>query len=339
MYLIGAALASGRMVEPVVGGVVVALLLHWKDRLHEFAEGMGNADFNAVMQMALIAFVILPILPNQTYGPYQVINPHGIWLMVVLIVGISMAGYVAFKLFGEKAGAPMAGLLGGLISSTATSVSYARRSATNPARSAAAAFVIVLASTIAFGRVIGELAVVAPGVLSETAAPLLAMMGLMGAIAALLYLRGVGSGPEEMDDHEPPSELKPALIFGALYGVVLLAVAFADERFGSAGLYIVAAISGLTDMDAITLSTAKLMTEPDGLATEVGWRVILLAGLTNLAFKGSVVLSLGAPQLRRRIVPAFGAALMGGAAIFFCGRRAGQVRFSSLAPPSHNNPA
>ncbi len=317
MYLIGAALASGRMVEAVVAGAVVALLLHWKDSLHGFAARMRSADFNAVMQMALIAFVILPILPDQAYGPYQVINPHGIWRMVVLIVGISMAGYVAFKLFGEKAGAPMAGLLGGLISSTATSVSYAQRSAANPARSAAAAVVIVLASTVAFGRVIGELVVVAPGVVAETVPPLLAMMGLMAVISAALYLRGIGSGPAEMDDHEPPSELKPALVFGALYGLVLLAVAFAEDRFGSSGLYVVAAISGLTDMDAITLSTAQLMKSADGLSTEVGWRVILLAGLTNLAFKGAVVLSLGAVPLRRRIVPAFGAALIGGAAIFW----------------------
>lgn len=317
LYLIGATLASGRLVEPVVAGVVVALLLHWKDFLHQFAERMRSGDFNAVMQLALIAFVILPIMPDQAYGPYAVINPQGIWRMVVLIVGISMAGYVAFKFFGEKAGAPMAGLLGGLISSTATSVSYARRSATSPARSAAAAVVIVLASTVAFGRVIVELAVVAPGVLSETVYPLLTMMALMAVIAGVLYLRGVGSGPEEMDDHEPPSELKPALVFGALYGLVLLAVAFADDRFGSAGLYVVAGLSGLTDVDAITLSTAQLMTEPNGVATDVGWRVILLAGLTNLAFKGGVVLSLGAAELRRRIVPAFGAALIGGALIFF----------------------
>ena len=317
MFLIGAVLATGRMVEPVVAGAVVALLLHWKDSLHTFAERMGSADFNALMQMALIAFVILPILPDRTYGPYQVINPYGIWTMVVLIVGISMAGYVAFKLFGEKAGAPMAGLLGGLISSTATSVSYARRSATAPARSAAAAVVILLASTVAFGRVIGELAVVAPGVLPETVGPLLAMLAWMAVISGVLYTRGVTSGPAEMDDHEPPSDLKPALVFGALYGLVLLAVAFAEDRFGSSGLYLVAAISGLTDMDAITLSTAQLMKDGGSVSTDVGWRVILLAGLTNLAFKGGVVLSLGAVELRRRIAPAFGAALVGGALIFW----------------------
>mgnify|MGYP000732632035 CR=1 FL=1 len=245
--------------EAIVAAGGLAALLHWKAPLHGFAERIGADEFAALMRLVLIGLVVLPALPNRAYGPYAVLNPFEIWLMVVLIVGISMGGYVAFKLFGPRTGAVAAGVLGGLISSTATTVSYARRSAETPRRSTAAALVVVLASAIVFGRVLVEIAVVAPGVLRVTAGPLGAMLGVMLLIGGGLYLFGIEAKDLEVEDQEPPSELKSAVVFGLLYAVVLLAVAFAEDELGRRGLYAVAAISGLTDLDAITLSTANLM--------------------------------------------------------------------------------
>ena len=314
MYGIGVALTQELVLEAIVAAAILAVLLHSKGPLHTFARRFGADEFAALMRLVLIGLVVLPVLPNRDFGPYAVLNPFEIWLMVVLIVGISMGGYVAFKLLGPRTGAIAAGVLGGLISSTATTVSYARRSASNPDRSAAAALVVTLASAIVFVRVLVEIAVVAPGVLDVTIGPLSTMLGVMLAVSGVLYVVGIGSRDLEMQDQEPPSEMKAAVVFGLLYAVVLLAVAFAEDRLGQRGLFAVAALSGLTDLDAITLSTANLMQE-GALELETGWRMILVGGLSNIVFKGGVAVALGSRWMRRRVLLAFGAALAGGAAI------------------------
>ena len=188
MYGIGAWLVVGpRMTEAVVLGGVVALLLHLKEPLHELAGRMGEKDVRAIMQLVLIALVILPLLPDRTFGPYGVLNPYQIWWMVVLIVGLSLLGYVAYKRFGARAGAALGGVLGGLISSTATTVSYARRSKEDPESSRLAALVVVIASAVVFGRVLVEIGVVAPGSFVELAPPIAAMLGVMVALAASVW--------------------------------------------------------------------------------------------------------------------------------------------------------
>jgi len=201
-----------------------------------------------------------------------------------------------------------------VISSTATTVSYSRRSRDTPARSASAALVITLASVVVFGRVMVEVAVVAPGILLDVAPPLVAMMAFMGALALLLMLRTSDEGGLELEEQDPPSELTAAVIFGALYAAVLVGVALAREYLGTGGLYVVAGLSGLTDIDAITLSTAQLM-KGDGLDPATGWRVILVGALANLVFKGLVVFTIGHRSLRGRIAAVFGATLAAGGAI------------------------
>ena len=314
MFAVGAMLGLGHTVPATVVGGAVVVLLHLKDPLHDFAERMGREDFGALIQLTLIALVILPVLPNRDLGPFQVLNPWEIWLMVVLIVGISMAGYVAFKLFGARGGAVVAGVLGGLISSTATTVSYARRSVAEPTRSAAAALVIMLASVVVFGRVLGEIAVVAPGLFRQTAPPLVAMMVFMAVISVGLLVGAPEGRDHELEDREPPSDLKAAIVFGLLYGAVLLGVAFAREHLGPRGLFIVAAVSGLTDIDASTLSTAQLM-KSGGLDPSTGWRVVHVGALANLVFKGGVVMTIGHRRLKGRIALVFGIALAGGGAL------------------------
>ncbi|HSM06795.1 MAG TPA: MgtC/SapB family protein [Longimicrobiales bacterium] len=314
MFLVGAALGAGLTVPAIVVGGGVAALLHWKHPLHDLADRMERKELEALIRLAVIGLVILPLMPNRDFGPYDVLNPFEIWFMVVLIVGISMAGYVAFRLFGARAGAVAAGLLGGLISSTATTVSYARRSKAEPSRSAAAALVITLASVVVFARVMVEIGVVGPGTFADVAPPLAILMVFMGVVAFFLF-RGAGDEEgHEVADQEPPSELKAALIFGGLYAVVLLAVAFARERLGTSGLYFVAGISGLTDIDAITLSTARLM-EGEGLDPSTGWRVVMVGVLSNLVFKAGVVFTLGTPKLKGRIAAAFGLTLAAGVAL------------------------
>jgi len=298
----------------VLGGVI-AVLLQLREPLHQFAGKIGEQDIKAIMQLVLIALVILPLLPDRKLGPYGVLNPYQVWWMVVLIVGISLLGYVAYKLFGAQAGTVLAGILGGIISSTATTASYARRTKKDPGISRLAALVVMIASTVVFVRVLAEIALVAHGSFLALAPPLAVMLGVtvVLSLAAWLVDRHAAQEPPEPAN---PAELKSALLFGVLYAAVLLAVAFARDRFGTAGLYTVAALSGLTDVDAITLSTSRLV---DGghLAPGDGWRAILLAILVNLVFKAVLVAILGSRRMLGRVAVLFAAALAGGGVVWW----------------------
>jgi uncharacterized membrane protein (DUF4010 family) len=310
MYAVGVLLVLHYTLVAVAVGGGVALLLHWKEPLHAFVHRIGERDIRAVFRLVLIALVVLPVLPDRTYGPYDVLNPFRIWLMVVLIVGISLGGYVAHRLLGAKAGAILGGMLGGVISSTATTVSYARRSRQSPGRGRLAALVIMIASTIVFGRVAIEIAVVGPSIFPDILPPLAMMMAYMALISVGLFLFTRDEGAS-IPDGSDPSDLKAAIVFGLLYALILFAVAAAKAHFGDRGLYIVAALSGLTDMDAITLSTAQLI-KSDRLGLDTGWRMILIGALSNLFLKGMAVALLGDRGLLKRIAVVFGASLAGG---------------------------
>jgi uncharacterized membrane protein (DUF4010 family) len=313
MFTVGAAVGAGLHGPAIVTTGATAVLLHWKQPLHDLVQRIGERDLRGLIQLVLVAMVILPVLPDHTYGPYDVLNPYRIWLLVVLIVGISLAAYVAYRLLGAKRGAILGGLLGGFISSTATTVSYARQSRSHPRGSAIAALVIVLASTIVYLRVLIEIAVVSPDLLKLTLLPLGGMLALM-LLESVVLMFSLRRHKAEPPDHENPAQLKAAVAFGALYAAVLFIVAAANHHFGDQALYVVATISGLTDVDAITLSTAKLF-EDGRVEGAVAWRVVLIATLSNLVFKAGAVAVLGSHRLLIYVVVLFAVALVGGAAL------------------------
>jgi len=313
MFGVGVLLALQQIGPAVSIGGAVAVLLQWKKPMHDFVRRIGDADMRAIFRLVLIALVVLPVLPDRAYGPYDVLNPFHIWLMVVLIVGVSIAGYMAYKFLGARAGTVLGGVLGGLISSTATTVSYSRRTRHAPETAPLTALVIMIASTIVFVRVGFEVLLVSPGIATTVLPPLGATMLLMVAICVVLYLRR----PTEdvaISAEGDPSALKAAMVFGALYALVIFALAAVNEHFGQQGTYLVAVLSGLTDMDAITLSTARLI-ETGRIDVGAGWRMILLGALSNIVFKAFVVAALGHPCLVRRIVPLFGITVAGGIGI------------------------
>jgi uncharacterized membrane protein (DUF4010 family) len=325
MFGVGAYLVAGQDAVAIALVGMLAFLLHLNPQMHAFARKVFEKDFTAIMQFVLISLVILPVLPNEDYGPYRVLNPRKIWLMVVLIVGLNLAGYVAFKIFGAKAGSFVAGVLGGLISSTATTVTYARRTREAPGSSPVAAFVIMLASTIVFLRVLALTGIVAPQLFLSLAGPIAAMLGSVALISggACLFAR---KDSFVMTHQQNPSELKPAVIFAALFAVVLLGVAIAKDRFGTSGLYAVAALSGLTDMDAITLSTLRMELN-DQASLTVAWRMILIASMANLVFKGVIAAVVGSRKLLARLALLFGLAFAAGILIvaFWPGGQAGDM--------------
>lgn len=323
MFLVGALVWHGSWTVAVVVGAGVAILLHAKPMLHGFAERLADKDIRAIMQFALITLVILPILPNRTWGdrPFDVLNPRHIWLMVVLVVGIRLGGYVAYKLVGARAGILLGGLLGGLVSSTATTVSYSRRmrdagngNGSGSDATLAAATVIVVASTVTYGRILLEVGVVAPSSLRLLAGPFVTAGAASAALAVIVWLvcaRKFADLPEQ----DNPTELRSSIFFGVLYAIVLLAVAAAKHYFSDRGLYAVAAVSGLTDMNAITLSTARIL--DDGLIEPaLAWRLILVASIFNDLFKIVLVGILGGRRLLRLVALLFAVKIGIGAAVF-----------------------
>lgn len=303
MFVVGVLAAIGPLSVAASVGAGVAILLQAKEHLHGLAAKIGDKDMRAIMLFAAITFVVLPVLPDRAMGPLEVWNPRNIWLMVVLVVGMSLGGYVAYKVFGGRAGTLLSGVLGGMISSTATTVTYARR-AHGQTQCAASAVVITLASTVVYARLMTEVAVAAPAFLPVVAWPLGIMMAAAGVSAVSLWLLA-GRAADGLPEQENPTQLKPALVFAAIYAAVLLAVAVGKKYFGDSGVYVVAGISGLTDTDAITLSTSRLVSKQE-LAPGQAWRVILVAVMANIAFKTGIVATLGGRRLLGTIAVLFG---------------------------------
>lgn len=304
MYSVGAYLVHGDWSVAVAVGGTVAVLLEMKLELHGIVAKLGDADIKAIMQFVLISFIILPVLPDQTYGWYEVLNPREIWWMVVLVVGMSLGGYIVWKFFGQHAGTILGGILGGTISSTATAVSFARRTrlATSSVRAASA--VIMISTTVSLVRVALEMAVVGQSAMRKAAVPM-AVLIAGGLLLCLVEWFGSRKETEAISRQSNPTELRSALVFGMLYAVILFAVAATKVHFESTGLFIVAALSGLTDMDAITLSTSR-MVSAGRLTPDTGWKVIASAVMANLIFKAALVGMLGHRNLFFRVAILFG---------------------------------
>lgn len=311
MYVVGAYLAYGNLVIGVVIGAAVAILLYLKEFFTEYVSRLGEKDFEAIMIFVAVTLVILPILPAKTFGPYNVLNAREIWLMVVLIVGISVSGYFAYKWLGSRVGTGLNGIFGGLISSTATTVTYSRLSKEWTSAQLLSSFIVVAASAVSFLRVIIEIAVVAPQKISVVVPPILIVASVLILISAVLFFRSNKIPDETAPDPKNPAQFKTAIVFAFLYAVILVIIAFVKDTFGNIGLYAVSILSGLTDMDAITLSLANTIND-GGILPSEGWRFILVAGLSNLMFKGGLVITLGHTRLKQVVLPAFSITLVVG---------------------------
>jgi uncharacterized membrane protein (DUF4010 family) len=304
MYAVGVYLVYGFKVVAICVTGVIVLLLYSKDLLHRFVRSLGEKDVRGIMQFVLLACVILPVLPDQDFGPYDALNARNIWLVVVLVVGISLGGYVAYRVVGERAGTVVSGVLGGLISSTATTASFARRSRESGRNANAAMVAILLASSVLYGRVIIELSAVAAKQLPAMLGPLLTLAGVT-VLMTLLLLAKRRTSDDGMPAPQNPTNLGAALLFALIYTAVVLATALAKDYMPSRGLYVVAAISGLPDLDAITLSTGRSVGNGE-ISPDTGWRAVMIALLSSMVMKLFICGTLGNRTLLKRALLLFG---------------------------------
>ena len=309
-YGLGAMVWYGLPKLAVMLAIAVTALLYFKPELRGMSQRLTRSDLVAVLQFSVLTFIVLPILPDHNFGPFNAFNPHQAWLMVVLISGISLAGYTALHVVGTRYGAPLLGFLGGVVSSTATTLLYARNSRNNRAMSQLAASVIVIASMVVLLRLLVLSSLVAYGTVPGLA-PVLAGGFLFGLVVALYNWRKMSNATKlNIPDTPNPAELRTALGFGLLYVVVLLGAAWMQDLAGNRGLYAVALVSGLTDVDAITLSSLRLFNLGQ-LGEHQAVTSIAIAFMANLAFKFGVVMFIGGKHLAKHVAAGFGAIALG----------------------------
>ncbi|HZV54091.1 MAG TPA: MgtC/SapB family protein [Rhodocyclaceae bacterium] len=315
-YGLGAAVWFGYGALAVMAAIATTALLYFKTQLHGITRALTHKDLISILQFAALSFVILPILPDIDYGPFDTLNPHQIWWMVVLISGVSLAGYAALRIAGSEHGAPMIGFFGGLVSSTATTMVFARHARAKVDLVRTATVVILLANLMVTLRLLLMSAVVAPRLLASLAIVLGPGL-VLGLVVTVLGWRGLLAGPAlPMPEVRNPTELKTAISFGLFYAAVLFLSAWLESIAGSKGLYAVALTSGLTDVDAITLSSLRLH-NLERLTDQQAVVSIALATLSNLVFKSGLVLAIGGATLARRTWPGLIAIGIGiGAGIF-----------------------
>ena len=318
VVLAGALCYWGYLALAAAIAVATTVLLSLKVETDTFVRHLSREDIRATLQFAVITAIILPVLPNRTFGPppLNVLNPHKIWLMVIFISGISFLGYVLIKIVGARQGIGLTGLLGGLVSSTAVTLSFAQRSQREQELVKPFALAITIAWTMMFPRVIVEVAALNRPLLAVLWPPMAAATVVGVGYCIYLYLAQRTDEEGEVN-FSNPFELGPAIKFGLLYAVILLVSKAAQTYLGETGVYLSSTVAGLAGVDAITLSMAELSGPAGDLALKTAGRAIVLAAMSNTAVKGSIVLTSGSPTLRRVLWPAFALMLIAGLGTVF----------------------
>lgn len=292
----------------VILAVILAILLSAKDLLHGFARRTKKVEWFDTLKFVFMVFVILPLLPNRDLtilGIEDAFNPYNTWMMVVFVSGVSFVGYVLTKVVGGSQGIGLSGVLGGIVSSTAVTQSTAQDSKKNPKLVHAYAFAAIAATVVKLFRVIFEVVVVEFNLISLNALPLL-VMSLMGILVLARWVDKAEQANKEEVEFGTPLSIKPALIFGVLYSFVgFITRVFMKLDLGSVSYLFMGAVSGIADVDALTLSMAELF-EDGGVSMELAWRTIMAAVLSNIVFKTVVAGTSGSKKYFRRV----GAALL-----------------------------
>lgn len=293
---LGAFALVGDIQVAAAGGVAVAALLALKPLLHAWVERMTWEELRSGLALAAMTFILLPLLPNRTIDPWDAINPYSIWLMTILIAALSFAGYVAIKTTGDDRGILLTGFAGGLVSSTAVTLSLARIARQSPDHTRLLVAGMLVAGTTMIGRVLVVVGIANPDMLPRILAPLGAAAAGLATIGLTLGKRQGATGSSSIDVRNP-FDLSTVVRFGALLTAIILAAKVVTLMAGPRGVLALAGLSGLADVDAITLSMARLGGSTTDIATAAN--AILLAIAVNTTVKAGLAwVAGGAPTGR-----------------------------------------
>ncbi|OZB73729.1 MAG: hypothetical protein B7X37_07870 [Halothiobacillus sp. 14-55-98] len=302
-FILGAAAVAGYTYTAVVSAVVITILLGMKAILHRGLLKLSETELFAIFKLLLIALVILPVLPNGDFGPWGALNPFVIGWMILLLAGLSFIGYFAMRILGPQRGLLLTSVFGGLVSSTALTLVFSRLARNGSGVMAVLSIGIVIASVTLFPRVAIEVGLVNQA-LAIKLIPVLGGMLLVGLGGVLLWWRyGIRQQNKGMDV-EPvlknPLELTAALRFGLLLVTIMVFARAMQQVAGDAGIYVLAAISGLADVDALSLSLAKMAADAQ-VAPSVATGAIVLAILVNTTVKAALAYVIGGKVLGLRV--------------------------------------
>ncbi|WIV66001.1 MgtC/SapB family protein [Natrialbaceae archaeon AArc-T1-2] len=301
------------LVLSVVFGTVTAALLAIKEPAHAFADRIGRDDLRDALTFLILALVVLPLLPDEELDVLLGLNPRFVWLMVVFVSGLSFLGYVLTKVLGPEKGIGLTGLFGGFVSSTATVMAMAEQARHNPELTPVASVAAAIASITMFPRALILVAVVNPSLALSLAVPLLAMTAV-GVVLAAFVIRRLRADGTPTVDLENPFRLGPALAFGAFFAVILVLLETLNPIFGEAGVYGTAIVSGLADVNAITLSLGRLALE-DEISRSVAETGVVLAVVINSIVKMGIARIGGSAEMGRLVMGVLGTSALVGVVI------------------------
>ncbi|MFT3706149.1 MAG: DUF4010 domain-containing protein [Archangium sp.] len=319
-YFLGALAMSADAVGPferrvfVVSSIAVVstILLSAKTELRQLSSKISRDDVIAALKFLLVAVVALPVLPNEAYGPWGALNPFRIGVLVTVIAGVGLVGYVAIRLLGSGRGMVLTGAVGGIVSSTAVTLAAAGRAKQTPALAKVAALSVLVASSVMFVRLLAVLAAVEAKLFRAVLLPIAVMGAVMLAGTLYYYVRSGRPAAETQDVKiDNPFELTSALKFAALFVGVLLLSRWAQTTFGSSGAYVTGALAGLTDVDAISLSMANLVKNGE-IELHVAQITVVLAVCANTLAKSVLALALGGVAMGRVVGVVSAASLVAG---------------------------
>lgn len=296
-FLLGVLAGAGQLLVAGAAGVTVAVLLAAKPRLEAFSRALSNEELAAVLELAVISVIILPLLPDRGYGPWTVLNPYDIWLIVVLVSALSFTGFVAMRLLGERRGLTIAAVVGALVSSTAVTVAMAERSRVDTNLAAPAAAATVLASVVMGIRVAVLAGILHVGILPFVL-PVVGAMSVIGIVVAWVLERNstVAAASSPGTTLTNPFSLTTAVSFAGIYALVLLLTQAGQEYFGARGMYVAAALSATIDVDAVTIAFTRSGALTGQWQTPAA--AITIAVVVNTVVKLTIALIAGAGRFR-----------------------------------------
>jgi len=300
-FVLGSLAVSGEAVLAAAAAVITAVVLDNKKELHQALQRLQEYELDAALRLLLISIVLLPLLPNQAYGPWKALNPYEIWWMVVLIASISFVGYFAIKIGGAKRGILFTSVFAGLSSSTALTLQFSHLSREQEGISPLLASGILLSCGTMFPRLLIVLSVLNPQLVSLLWPIVLVMMIALYLPAWWIWRRSEVEKIEQSNKQTNPLALQSALFFGVVLAIIMLLSHALSDWFGSAGILVLSAVSGITDVDAISLTLGRQSTQ--SLAIEVAVLGIFIAASVNTIVKMGMILMIGARQLWAKVVP------------------------------------
>ncbi len=279
--------------------VVLLLILNLKDKIQELEKYIGKDDLNAAVLFLTMTFVVLPILPEHPVDTLGLFNLYSIWLMVVLIAGISFAGYIAVRIFGSGKGIVLTGFLGGLVSSTAVTLSLSRKAVGNNIASQKLAVGVMLASTVMLARAMLLVFLFNQNLASDVVIAFVSTFVLAIGVAVYFYhkSKSANEGVASDIEYKNPFDLKEALVLGLFFGAIIALVKLSKEYVGDSGIYVVSFLSGITDVDAIIMSLAGVAGSV--LTFKVASAGIAIAVITNSISKFLICYFVGTKEMAK----------------------------------------